>query len=53
MNDRSACDVELAQQTLRRENQIERVGSEYDMTMGQVLEEPEPAWEDGERPDGE
>jgi chromosome segregation protein len=53
LNERSELDVQLAEQRIRRENQIERVGSEYDISIDQVMSEPEPEWEGGGRPDTE
>lgn len=50
---KSQCDVELAQQRIRRQNLLERVTSEYRIAPEQVAAEPEPAWENGQRPDRE
>ena len=48
---KSAVEVELAEQRVRQQNLIERVTSEYHVTPEQLAAEPEPAWEDGARPD--
>jgi chromosome segregation protein len=53
MNQRNELDVELAEQRMRRQNQIERIGSEYDIGVEQVMEESEPEWEGEARPDPE
>jgi chromosome segregation protein len=48
---RSLVEVELAQQRMRRQNQVERVTGEYRISVDQVAAEPEPEWDDGARPD--
>ncbi|MFH0954352.1 MAG: chromosome segregation protein SMC [Verrucomicrobiota bacterium] len=50
---RSQVDVEVAEQRVRRQNLIERIGSDYHITPEQMIAEPEPAWESGQRPDRE
>ncbi|HMP74797.1 MAG TPA: chromosome segregation protein SMC [Kiritimatiellia bacterium] len=50
---KSSCEVELAQQRVRRQNQVERVTGDYRITMDEVLGAPEPTWENSERPDRE
>ena len=44
---------DLAEQRMRRQNQIERIGSDYDISVEQVMEEAEPEWESETRPDPE
>lgn len=53
MNQRNELDVDLAEQRMRRQNQIERIGSDYDISVEQVMEEAEPEWESETRPDPE
>jgi len=53
MNQRNELEVELAEQRMRRQNQIERIGSEYDISVEQVMEEAEPEWESEARPDSD
>jgi chromosome segregation protein len=48
---RSSCEVELAQQRMRRQNQIERVAREYRATAEEIVNTPEPTWENGVRPE--
>ncbi len=48
---RSHAEVELAQQRMRRQNQVERITGEYRITVEQVAAAPEPTWDDGTRPD--
>lgn len=50
---RSQAEVELAQQRMRRQNQVDRVTGEYRIAMDQVAAAPEPEWEDGVRPERE
>ena len=50
---KSQVDVELAEQRIRRQNLIERVGADYHVTPEQMAAEPEPAWENGAKPDRE
>ena len=50
---RSSCEIELAQQRMRRQNQIERVAGDYRITADEIAAAPEPQWENGERPDRE
>ncbi len=52
-NRKSGCDVELAQQRVRRQNHLERVTGDYRITADEVSAAPEPAWESGARPDRE
>ena len=47
----SHAEVELAQQRMRRQNQVERITGEYRVSVDQVTAEPEPTWDDGVRPD--
>ncbi|MBU1693481.1 MAG: AAA family ATPase [Verrucomicrobia bacterium] len=44
-------DVELAEQRVRRQNLVERVTADYRVTPEQLAAAPEPAWENGQRPD--
>jgi chromosome segregation protein len=53
MNQRSELDVELAQERLRHQTAIERVATDYHITLEEVLEHPEPEWENGDVLDGE
>lgn len=53
MKQRNELDVELAEQRMRRQNQIERIGTDYEISVEQVMEEPEPEWETESRPDCE
>ncbi|MCS6771372.1 MAG: chromosome segregation protein SMC [Kiritimatiellae bacterium] len=50
---RAGCEVELAQQRMRRQNLLERAIADYRVTEAEVLSAPEPAWEDDQRPDRE
>lgn len=50
---RSQAEVEVAQQRMRRQNQVERVTGEYRITVDQVAAAEEPAWDDGVKPDRE
>ena len=50
---RSQAEVELAQQRMRRQNQIERITGEYRVSVDQVAAEPEPEWDEGVKPDRE
>ncbi len=50
---RSQAEVELAQQRMRRQNQVERITSEYRVSVDQVAAEPEPEWDEGVKPDRE
>ncbi len=50
---RSQAEVELAQQRMRRQNQVDRVTGEYRVTLEQVAAQPEPEWDDGVKPDRE
>ena len=50
---KSQADVELAEQRIRRQNLIDRVTADYHLTMDQVMTEPEPAWENGQKLDRE
>jgi chromosome segregation protein len=48
---RSQAEVELAQQRMRRQNQVDRITGEYRIAVDQVAAAPEPEWDDGVRPD--
>ncbi|HEY8240634.1 MAG TPA: hypothetical protein VIH35_04265, partial [Kiritimatiellia bacterium] len=48
---KSTCDVELAEQRMRRQNMIERAMSDYRVSIEALMVAPEPVWEDGQRPD--
>ncbi|MFH0907612.1 MAG: chromosome segregation protein SMC [bacterium] len=48
---KTQCEVEIAEQRMRHQNQIDRVTGEYRATLEAVLAEPEPQWENGVRPD--
>ncbi len=50
---RSECDVELAQQRIRRQNHLERTTGDYRVTVDEIAAAPEPEWENGQRPDRE
>ena len=50
---KSQADIELAEQRVRRQNMVERVAMDYRITPEQLAVEPEPAWENGQRPDRE
>lgn len=50
---RSECEIELAQQRMRRQNLIDRVTADYRITAEEVAAAAEPAWENGARPDRE
>lgn len=48
-NAASGLGIKLTETTMRRQNQIDRVTSEYNITEAHLMEEAEPAWE-GEKP---
>jgi chromosome segregation protein len=48
-NSAQGLNIKLTETTMRRQNQIDRVTSEYSMTESQLMEEVEPSWE-GEKP---
>ncbi len=48
---KSQQDIELAQQQMRRTSLIERVTGEYRISAEQISDHPEPAWENGHKPD--
>ena len=48
---KSHLDVELAEQRVRRQNLVERISTDYHITPEQMASEPEPAWENGQKPD--
>ena len=50
---RSQAEVELAQQRMRRQNQVDRITGEYRIAVDQVAAAPEPEWDEGGRPDRE
>lgn len=50
---KSACEVELAQQRIRRQNQVERVTGDYRITIDDIAAAAEPQWENGQRPERE
>lgn len=52
-NRKGQVDVELAEQRVRRQNLVERAMAEYHVTAEQLAAAPEPAWENGQRPDRE
>ena len=52
-NQRSAVDVQLAEQRLRRQNTLDRMAQDYHLTIEQLETQPEPEWENGLRPDRE
>jgi len=49
-NAKSALDVQCAEARMRRQNQLDRLVSEYNMTVEQIDEEPEPEWDNAEAP---
>lgn len=48
---KSTCDVEVAQQRMRRQNLIDRVTGEYKVELAAIQQAPEPEWENGEKLD--
>ncbi len=46
-NAKSAQEVRCAESRMRRQNQLDRVVSEYHVTLDQITDAPEPRWEDG------
>jgi len=48
-NTLSNLNIKLTETTMKRQNQVDRITSEYNMTESQLMEQPEPAWE-GEKP---
>jgi chromosome segregation protein len=44
---KSQCDIELAEQRLRRQNLIDRSTADYRVTLDLVMAAPEPEWENG------
>lgn len=52
-NRKGQVDVELAEQRVRRQNLVERAMAEYHITLDLLAAAPEPAWENGQRPDRE
>ena len=51
--DRSHREVEFAEERMRRETLIERAASEYQVTIQDVVDHPDPAWDGDGRPDNE
>jgi chromosome segregation protein len=51
--ERSAHDVELAEQRLRRQTAVERVAGDYHITLEEVLNHPDPEWEGDAPPDAD
>ncbi len=49
-DEKSETGVKLSELKMRRQNQIDRVTSEYNITTDQIGEEPEPEWENGIKP---
>jgi chromosome segregation protein len=47
---RSRLDVKLAECQVKRQNQLDRTTSEYNINLDQLIEEPDPDW-DGDAPD--
>jgi len=48
-NTLSSLNIKLTETTMKRQNQIDRITSEYSMTESQLMEQPEQSWE-GEKP---
>lgn len=46
-NRKSDLDLKYNEVTLRRQNHLDRIASEYNITMEQIMEEPEIEWENG------
>jgi len=49
-NKRSELEVRHAENKMRRENQVDRVTTEYNITVDQIANEPEPEWDDDGMP---
>ncbi|MFZ4396512.1 MAG: chromosome segregation protein SMC [Kiritimatiellia bacterium] len=47
---KAAADVELAENRMYRQNQFDRIGSEYSLSPTQLVSEPDPAWPNGQPP---
>jgi chromosome segregation protein len=50
LKDKSDLDLKLSENTMRRQNHMDRAASEYGMTIEQMMNEPEPEWKD-EKPE--
>ncbi len=50
---KSAHEIELAEQRMRRQSLLERTTGAYHITPEQIAAHPEPEWENGQRPDRE
>ncbi|MFH0880905.1 MAG: AAA family ATPase, partial [Lentisphaerota bacterium] len=50
---KSEMDVELAEQRMRRQNLVDRISSDYHINTAQMQNEPEPEWENNQKPDRE
>jgi chromosome segregation protein len=48
---RSEAEMQLTECRIRRENQVERVTTDYNLSMEAFNESPDPEWPDGKRPD--
>ncbi len=48
---KSQLEVELAEQRMRRQNTLDRITADYHITTDQITKEPEPEWENGQKPD--
>ncbi len=47
---KAAADVELAECRMRRQNQFDRVGTEYSLSPAQLVAEPDPTWPNAQPP---
>jgi chromosome segregation protein len=48
---KSQADIQLAEQRLRHQNQVDRIAGEYRLGPDEVMNHPEPTWEQGGPPD--
>ena len=46
MRKKSECDVQMTELRMRRQNLTDRITGDYNLTLTQVLNEPEPEWDD-------
>ncbi|MFC1497102.1 chromosome segregation protein SMC [Verrucomicrobiota bacterium] len=47
---RAEDDLKLHENTMKRQNQLDRIASEYSTTLEKVMNEPDPDWKDGKPP---
>jgi len=50
---KSKIEIRLAECNLKRQNMLDKLGSDYGITLEQACQEPEPEWEEGKRPEPE